>query len=401
MILYQVLYRNRLLFDAIIVIVIIQFLNFFSLSSIDESSFRLTILRGTGFLLMVVSFMGLLFQKGIKKHPLDALVLMYTFSIIISTFMANLYWEQSFYDSVKEYRFFYIFFIYFILIFFNVSPDRIERIIILFFFISLAIFLIDFITFPDPIFSWRNEERRNGITIFFFGQGFTFLGGFYFLNRFFCKKNLFHLMFFLLSFVCLFMLTQSRMNLLALVLGFFFTFLNSDFKKKYIITVILGIAGIIFYASSDMFKGIKEDSEEQAKFYKEDVRLSAHKYFLTELQGGVPTMLLGNGLPSSGSNLSIASVKGHTMGYWEADVGLTAIFSYFGLLGVIIWVLFFYNVFKMPNTHNSIYLKSYFITLLTTAFVALSIFDPGYMPATILVLYLCRCETSKDQILEV
>ena len=309
--------------------------------------------------------------------------------------MANFYWDQSFMASIKGYRDYYIYFLYFMLIFFNVSAVRTERIIVLLFLASLVIFAIDYVTFPDPMFAWRSEERRSGISIFFYGQGFTFLGAFYFLNKFFNHRNLVHLAFFGVSFVCLFVLTQSRMNLLALGSGFFLLLLASNFPKKYIITVFILIAAGIFYTTATIFQGIKDDSKDQAQFYKEDIRVLAHNYFITDFQGGTPTMLLGNGFPAVGSDLAAESARGNAMGFWTSDVGLTGIFSYFGLLGVVIWLLFFYKVFTKRHIQNAMYLKAYFLTLLTTSFAAYSIFEPGYMPATVLALYLLRCQSTE------
>ncbi len=307
--------------------------------------------------------------------------------------MANIYWSQSFESSLKSCSNFYVYFLYFVFIILDVQEDRVERILKVLFFLSLLIFLIDYATFPDPLFSYRSEERRNGITIFFYGQGFTFLGGFYYLNKFFEEKKIINLGWFLAASFCLFMLTQARMNLFALALGFFLILIFSDLSLRYVLSFALIIAGFVFYSTSSIFTGIKDETKSQAQFYKEDVRVQAHTYFLTVLQGGLPTQIFGNGLPGSDSDLDIQSRRAKDKGYWTADVGLTGIFSYFGIVGVIVWLLFFYNAFKTKNTTHTMYLKAYFLTLLTTAIAGYSIFEPGYMPATVLALYLIRCST--------
>lgn len=349
-----------------------------------------------GILLAAITFIAPFFRPGERK-PLDSFVSFFIFSMIISSFMALVYWDQSLMTSFTGYKFFYIYFLYFIFVIFEVSPARVERIIMLFFFTTLVIFFIGYVTFPDPLFSYRSEERRNGITIFFYGHGFTFLGAFYFLGKFFEGKKIIHFVFFVLAAYCLFLLTQSRMNLLALAGGFFLMLLFSDLKKKYLFAVLIIIAGAIFYTTAGVFDGIKEASRDQTQFYKEDIRVLAYNYFLTDFQGGVPTMIFGNGFPVAGSKLEFESIRGNLMGFWTADVGLLGIYSYFGLLGVIAWLLFFYAAFKVKNTPNTIYLKAYFFALLTSAFFGYSIFDPGYMPATIMALYMLRCEIINQQ----
>lgn len=390
----MIFFKRPIIKDAIIISIILVFLNFFSyIGIVDNSNISISAVYLTGFAMMFFSILQFLRKKVIEKHPLDKLVFFFIVSMFISVFISYVYWDQPFTSSIKSYYFFYIYFLYFVLVYLDIPPERVEGIIKVLFFASLLVFLIDYRTFPDTLFSWRSEERRNGISIFFYGHGFTFLGAYYYLNSFFKTKNILHLLFFIAAFICLFFLTQSRMYLLALAGVFFFSLISSNYKRKYLITVLLLVGAISFYITSTVFNGIKKDTVDQAVNMTEDVRLAAHKFFLTELQNGPITVLFGNGVPGANSNLGMANLKAMANGYWTADLGLTGIFSYFGLFGTTIWLLFFYTVFKINKSESSTYLKGYFLTLLSTAFVAYSIFEPGYMPATILVLYLVRCDT--------
>lgn len=389
------LLNKNLLTEASIVLIIILFLEVFSLTLIPEDSRILAAaVFGIGLLLMLFSFLHILFKKGYRMGFLDKLILLFVLSLFLSALMARVYWEQQLVSSFLSYRLFYIYLLYFVFVFLEVSPKRAELMLSVLFLLSVLVFIIDYVTFPDPLFAYRSEERREGITIFFFGQGFTFLGGFYFLNRFFNERRIVHFLLFLLACACLFLLTQSRMNLLALVLGFLLVFLTSRMRNKLMILCLTGIACVSFYYSSDIFKGIREESKLQSQFYKEDVRVKAQDYFLTDLQGGIPTMIFGNGYPSAGSKLDKATLLGMERGFFTADVGLTGIYSFFGILGAFLWIALFYKVFTIKSHSNTWYLKAYFLAILTTIFTGYSLFDPGYMPATILALYLVRCQTS-------
>ena len=391
--------KKLVIYDIIVFFIILQFLSFFSLKLIpDDSPLRDQVKTLEGILLVAVCFSGLVFEKGTNFKPLDKKVLFFILTMILSSMCAYAYWNQSFTASLKGYANFYIYILYFIFVIFNFSIERIEKFIKIFFFLSLIVFIVDIATLPESLFSYRNEERRNGITIWFEGQGFTFLGAFYYLNKFFYEKKLYQLGLFIVAALCLFLLTQSRMNLLALVLGFFFLLLCSDVKKKYLIVVLISLAGFAFYQTSEIFKGIKEASTDQSAFAKEDIRVSAQSYYLNDLQGGIPTMIFGNGVPAANTDLGIATTNANLLGYWTADIGLTGIFSFFGMVGVTIWLSFFYSVYKLKNSQRSNYLKAYFITLLTTVFTGFSIFDPGYMPSTILALYLVSCHLQDGQL---
>ena len=383
--------RSYFFVESMIILIIIIFLQLFSYTGINESSKVLpAAILGCGILMFLIAIGTILFKPGLILYSLDKLVILFIVSIFLSFLTAYGYWEQPFKSSFLSYRLFYIYFLYFVLVGFKMSSKEVETIIVVLFFLSLVIFLIDYFTFPDPIFSLRSEERRNGITIFFYGQGFTFLGAFYYLQKFFKQFNLFHLMWFLIGAIFLFFLTQSRMILIGLSLGFVLILLLSSLRYRFVYAVVIIAAGIVFYLASDVFKGIKEQNAEQAKFYSEDIRVQAYDFFWNDLQGGWSTIVFGNGVAAKGSDLEAITDYGIALGFYTSDVGLTGIMSFFGLFGMFIWILFFYKAFSMNLAQRFTYIKAFFLTIFVTAFTGYSIFDPGFMPATVVALYLIR-----------
>ncbi|HET8830030.1 MAG TPA: hypothetical protein VFM79_11850 [Pelobium sp.] len=384
-----------------IITIIIIFLQFFSYTGISEDSKVLAAaIFGCGMLMLLLSLNTLLFKRELVICGLDQLVILFMVSVFFSFFTAYGYWAQPVATSFLSYRLFYIYFLYFVLVYFELSQKEVESIILVIFFTSLIIFLIDYLTFPDPIFTMRSEERRNGITIFFDGQGFTFLGAFYYLQKYFKQFNLFHLLWFLIGAIFLFFLTQSRMMLVGICFGFVLILLLSQLKHRFTYAALGLIFGVLFYFSSGIFKGIKEQNKEQAQFASEDIRVQAYNFFLNDLQGGWPTMIFGNGYPAKGSKLEAITYYGQDKGFFTSDVGLTGLFSFFGLFGEIVWILFFYKAFTMKNAGNFTYVKAYFLMLFVTAFTGYAIFDPGYMPATVVAIYLIRCNYQETKIIE-
>src|SRR5699024_9011618 len=106
----------------------------------------------------------LFFKAREELVTLDKLVLIFIISFFLSAFMAKIYWNQSIFTSVKSTFYFYIFFLYFVLHFLELQEERVIFLIKILFFISLVVFVIDYITFPQPLFSYRTGERRGGIT---------------------------------------------------------------------------------------------------------------------------------------------------------------------------------------------------------------------------------------------
>lgn len=378
--------------EGITLITIIIFLQFFSFTKIpDDSTVLSAAVFGLGVLMLIIALITILFKNGLVLFTIDQFLIFFIISIFLSFLTAYAYWDQPIVASLLSYRLFYIYFLYFVFVYLDFSRIETERILIVLFFFTLIIFLINYKTFPDSLFSLRSEERRDGMTVFFYGQGFTFLGAFYFLNRYLNNKKFFDLLFFLIAAIFLFFLTQSRMILMGLFLGFFLLLFLSKIKYKfYLSALVLILAGSV-YLATDLFKGIKEQNIEQAQFYTEDVRVNAHEFFFFTLQGGWPTVIFGNGYPARGSKLEQITYYGQDNGFYTSDVGLTGIFSFFGILGVIAWLYFFYIAFFTKFGEEFNYLKAYFLAVFITAATGYSLFDPGYMPATVMALYLIRC----------
>lgn len=386
---------------GLIIIIVIIFLQFFSYTGISEDSkVMAAAIFGCGMLMFSLSLTIILFKRELTLCGLDHLVILFIFSIFFSFFSAYFYWSQPIGTSFLSYRLFYIYFLYFVLVYFDLSQKEVESIILVIFFATLIIFAIDFVTFPNPIFTMRSEERRNGITVFFDGQGFTFLGAFYFLQKYFKQFKLLHLILFLTGGIFLFFLTQARMMLTGVVFGAILILLLSPLKYRFFYAFLGMVVGILFYFTSGVFKGIKEQNKEQSQFASEDIRVQAYSFFLNDLQGGWPTMVFGNGYPAKGSKLEAITYFGQDKGFFTSDVGLTGLFSFFGIFGEIVWILFFYKAFTMKNAGNFTYVKAYFLMIFVTAFTGYAIFDPGYMPATVVALYLIRCNYKETKVIE-
>ncbi|WP_442794612.1 hypothetical protein [Pelobium manganitolerans] len=384
--------KSDFLAKGVIFIIIVIFLQFFSYTGIsDDSKVLAAAIFGCGMLMMAMSIFTILFKSGYVFYPLDQMVFIFMAVVICSFFTAYIYWGQPLATSLLSYRLFYIYFLYFLLIFFDLSQKQVESLIQFIFFLTLIIFAIGYVTFPNPIFTMRSEERRNGITIFFDGQGFTFLGAFYYLQKYFKDFKLYHLILFAVGGAFLFFLTQARMMLAGVCLGAMLILLLSQLRYRYAYAIAGVCFAAIFYLTSGVFKGIKEQNAEQSEFASEDIRVQAYNFYLNDLQGGLPTLIFGNGYPAKGSKLETITYYGQDRGFYTSDIGLTGLFSFFGILGAGIWVMFFYRAFSMQNATNFNYVKAYFLMLFITAFTGYAIFDPGYMPSTVLALYLIRC----------
>ncbi|RXK87351.1 hypothetical protein [Filimonas effusa] len=377
---------------SILIGLILLLLQLFNFKLLPEAiSAQLSAVAGLG---LIAFYLYLRFtRKGayLKRFFLDKLVWLFLACMLVSAIAASIYWDQSFYTSLIGYKYFYAYFIYLIMAKAFMSKEDADKIIKFFFFATLIVFLINRITFPNSLFAWRSEERREGITLFFFGHGFTALGGFYFLDKFFRERKIINLVWYILAFVCLFLLTRSRMNLVGLLLGGGVILYYSQFRWKKIFTAFLLIAtAILLTYSEKIINVVVSETSEQFSKADEDVRSQAHAYFLSEFQPDFVTYLSGNGYPYGNSPLQKVLSNASFYGFYPADLGFTGLLTYFGIFAVLVWMLMFFQVFFRSRGKDVLFLKAYFLMLLSTCITGYSVFDPGYMPATAIALFLLR-----------
>ena len=381
-------------------VIVILLLQFFSFKYLPDGIANYSAFFAGVAILGMFLFLLLFKKRQGERHSLDIIVGLFIFSMFFALINANIYWGQSTFFSLIGFKFYYIYFLYFVFVYISFPQIDAEKIMLLFFYLSVIVFLINAITFPNVIFAWRSEERREGSSFFFYGQGFTALGGFYFLNKYFDKRNLFHLGLFIVSFLCLFFLTRSRNNLIGMALGSLVMILFAKIKNKgQVIAIFLSFVAVVASFSDKIMSKISAESVNQVANYSSDIRYIAHKYFLTTFQSGPLTYLFGNGYPYGNSNLQREIDKlSAGFGFYDSDLGFTGLFIHFGILSILAWLLIFYKVATLKSNKKStnyIYIKSYFAMLAASALTGFSVFDPGYMPATIFALYILRMETIK------
>lgn len=313
-------------------------------------------------------------------------------AFFISVFPAYIFHGQSFVSSMKAYMIFYVFLLYFILFRLQFTYNEIVKICLSLFFISLFIYLIDYLTLPDALFSSQNPfERRGTVTIRFSGQGFTFLGTFYFLSRFCRNGKIVHFILYILGFCFLILFSGSRIQFLSVVLNTFFViyFYRKEIKRYFLYIIPLLAISIVtgIYLLESYVAGLYKLAIEELSTFETNIRYEAARYFTTDFQSNLVTKILGNGYPATGEYGDLFQVVTN-YGFWTADLGLIGFWVYFGIIGVIAWLIIFKRIFFWETDHRNIFVKAYFLNLLLTIVLGYAIFSPGYMITTVLCMFL-------------
>lgn len=315
-------------------------------------------------------------------------------AIFISMIPAYLYHDQSIFSSLIAYKNFYVFFLYFILFKLQFSYKQILNLSILLFIITLIIFLIDYYTFPNSFFSGEDAfERRGAFTIRFDGQGFTVMGTFFCLAAFFRTSKFYYFILYVIGFCFLTFFTASRIQLLSLIINTLFVlrFYRKTIKKYflYIIPVIVAAISVGIYYLKSYVLGLYLLAFEETRTFESNIRYEAMKFFTGKFQTNEITKILGNGYPNHTSGTYQDSfIAAQYYGFFTSDLGLIGFWTYFGILGVIAWLVIFKKILISKTDDNNIFIKAYFVDLLFTITLGYAIFNPGYMITTVFCFFL-------------
>lgn len=387
--------RSRNIIFIISVLFITLYFDLFSFNRFHKDFKGLELLKFISFLILIGMLLKTFLErkfsrrKKINWSKIDKSVMAFSVIILISIIIAYLVWNQTIYDSFKGYSSFYTVALYFIFVVNKIPETVLINIMKTIFFITLLVFLIDIITITDPPFSWKIMERRGGLTIIFFGQGFTVLGGLYYLNKFFTQKKFFFLLIYFL--VCFLLIYYTRLRVYSagiICSGVYMLILFSKkiITKIFIIISVLLFAGIVI--NSDLInEEIKDTSIEQSENINDDVRFLAQGYYYTTFQKSFLTYVFGNGIPSGKSELTVKTEKAKdNFNFYISDLGISGVFVYFGLLGALIWVYFFISVFNLQTHKSLLFVKAYFVFMFFSILTGYTLIDPGFVPSTFLAL---------------
>lgn len=381
-------------------------LNFFSYSKFDSSQFFLFI-EIVNFIPIVFYFAYIILTKKKRKGYFSLPVSIFIASIIFGAISAYIYYYQSLIQSIIASHIFYPFFTYLLLVQLEFKKEDLLTVIKIVFWITILVFIIDFFTFPDTLFAWRSDDReeRAALGLFFYGQGFTVFGALIYLENFLRTNKFRYLIPFIVAFVFIVFLTGSRTYVFALGISSIFIIVYSlknmgSQATKIFRTISLFLLGYVaIYYLQDHFLNLIDLTKDQFSNYSGDIRLKSIIYYATEFQKGIFTQLFGNGCPSPHSGLGTKIIFAEFNGYYASDIGIVGLWSYFGVLSVLAWIIIFIKVFNKRYLRQNIAIYAFFIYIFINSFLTATLIDPGYIIAYIYALYLFTPEIyNKEEI---
>jgi hypothetical protein len=327
-------------------------------------------------------------------------IVIFIIGIFLSDVTCLLFHDQDVLNSFIGQRAFYCYFMYFFLYHIDADEKFMLSAFKFLFACVLIVNTIDILLISNPPFSWRVDERRSSVSIFYYGRGFLILGSFYYLSEFLKKKNIIHLGLYGICTIYSF-LNVSRMLTVGVIVAsalIFFRFSKKGFANLAIVLFILiaASAGITIYA--DKILGALFDlTQNQLANSDNDIRVGAYNYFINAYQPNAWTQIFGNGVPYNSDYEKIYDNVHEVAKARIGDVGLLGVWVYFGFLAVISWIMIFYKTLVQKINDNQVFIKAFFLVVFAEAFTGFATHNPEIMPTTIFALYWFeRLETPKN-----
>jgi hypothetical protein len=380
------------------------FVLFFCLSSINffqPAAVKLAYLYYIYYAALAVAIFLIVIQfhsSSTNKFALPVLIM--TLAIIISAFMATHFWDQNLLDSFKAIApyLFYIFF--FLLISLKIKIAEIEEIFVVMSILYMFVFAISFIYYPSQIFgqvqSYGTERGFQRITVF--GVGYLFLFSFYILGKYLKSRKWIHLGLFLVSIGFIFLLlTRTLIVASALFFSLYLLRKTSSTKKIFLIILICGFAVIVTQLS--FVKILVGTTQEQIQNIHEDIRVQSADFYLNHFSRNIATQIFGNGQPYYGNSYAAFMTMLETeMQLFQGDIGYIGLYSRFGILAILAFILLFTRTLKIKINEDYAYCKYFLYFIFFISLIIDSPFNISYIPSIIIALYILTADSQSLQV---
>lgn len=357
-------------------------------------------------LFYIFSLVGLYFAFKSKvklnriKYPRQTYKLL-IIGICISIAMGSLFHEQSFMVSMiatLPYLFAYLFF--FILMKLQVDKALIEKTLMILVVCSLGMYLANLAVFPNKIFGVSQEEYD-------MSRGFARLGVpmieivvlflFYSINKWLVTGRRKWLCWIGITAVLIVMSLTRQIILISFVFGLWFVQKRARMGLKVGVVLLSITLYYMVLPKIPMFKTMMELSKEQAeenKYNKEDIRITAWKFYTTGYQSNTITPYLGNGIPSIGNSVwgnkfeKTVSYVYSGNGCFYVDVGWAGFFWLFGGLATYSLLSLLLLSYKKRKDIEQEYINYWLLFIIISSITSAPIIFANQIVGLCLVFYL-------------
>lgn len=356
------------------------------------------------FMFYLLSLIGLWFafisKKRVVNYPRKSYIMIMC-GIVISVFSVWLNYDQPLSVSITTtlpYMFGYSFL--YLLLKYSPDIDFLLKFIKVLVICSSIIFLANLLSFPNTVFGEGKEE-------FDMSRGFARLGVsmielvvfymFYSISQYQTSKKKKWICWSILTGVLVVFSLTRQIILLAFAFSILMILQKANLWKKILVTcVLLGVYQFVL-PQIPIYQTMTELSEMQAErnsYEKEDIRITAWRFYTDEYQKNEITRIIGNGLPSIGNSKignqfdNITNAKYGGNGCYFVDVGWAGFYWLFGIFATLGLLIILIQALIMSIRIKKYYYVYWILYILISSVASAPIIFHSQVVSLCIILYI-------------
>jgi hypothetical protein len=338
---------------------------------------------------LITLLIVILNYKNSNTNVFSSPFILLLIAILISGLSATYAWGQSLIDSYQALTLYLSYILFFLLIIWKTWVRDIEKIILILGIIYIVVYTITFLLYPVLIFGdiEKYDASRGFQRIMLGGVGFLFLFSFYSLSQYLKKRQLLWLILIIISVICIIMLLTRTLLMVSFTLMTFFILRKSSFIKK-ILTILLIVSSIYIISQMNFFQLLVKQTIEESENKKDNIRVLAATYYLNDFSPNIFSKIFGNGQAYKESRYDIN--REHLekeLGYYQSDLGYIGLYSKFGVLAILAYLILIYNTYKVAIPDEYLYCKYYLYFIFIISIIIDAPFNPSYITSIVFATY--------------
>jgi hypothetical protein len=317
-------------------------------------------------------------------------VILILFAAILGAVNATYSWGQNLFDSFTGVIYFMSYIVFFLLATNEFEEEKVEKLIVILGIAYAVIFLFSFLTFPRIFFGDinQNDDTRGFQRIRTSGIGFLFLLSFFSLSEYILKRKSSLLILYLLTIICIVMSLTRTYIIFSIVFSIIFILKKSNVFIK-VMTVLIAVSAFYLITQMDFYKLMADQTGSQIGDLQEDIRLQSVEYYLNYFSPNPISQIIGNGHANGKSGYSkFMNYLQMERGLWTADIGYIGLYTEFGILSIMAYLIFIYKTFTTSVSEEYLYCKYFLAFIFTISIIIDSPFNTSFIASIMLAYYI-------------
>lgn len=343
--------------------------------------------------LMIIYVWRILIRRTNSKYFMRVRLL--SLLMVLSMAMAFILWGQPFMLSYRATAGSFAIIYYFFLIKGDFTRKEIENYIWINAFLWIILWFYALSKAPVPVFTVDAErelsDARGIFRISIPGSACVIMAYFMSLNKWVCTKKKRFMVFVVLFFVFIVLMTVRQIIIFSFIVGVYYIIRKVKYSWLYIVFLFLGLNLISIKLDSDSVIGslieLTEKQLDEQKKGDTNIRLLEYEYYFTEYNNNPLAILFGNGNSHTEHSFGRRDLRiQETLRYFQNDVGYANIYIMLGLLGLIVFIRLLLTPVRQKISKDMMYPKLFIVYLIFVTFGASWFFS--YIIIFCLAIYL-------------